>query len=222
MNALKHGLRSRGFALLPEEDPAEWAEHLADLRRDLGPVDATEEKLVTAIAVAMWKEIRADRTEAGVLTRMGDDGARGRDLGDRRNALSLGTAIRYATAAGMATQRAHRAFLAHRRAKQKGLLLPAPAAEPAECTNDRSTSAASPKNCTNEFPAAAQCRPADPLPALRGRVARLLAGTALPDPATRDAAKRDLTAAIQAPDAAAVAKPASAAPSAAPPSALAA
>src|SRR5262245_23295596 len=32
MNALKHGLRARGFALLPEEDPAEWAEHLADLR----------------------------------------------------------------------------------------------------------------------------------------------------------------------------------------------
>ena len=64
MNALRHGLRARSFALLPEEDPAEWAEHLADLRRDLGPVDATEEKLVAALAVAMWKEIRADRIEA--------------------------------------------------------------------------------------------------------------------------------------------------------------
>ena len=76
-----------------------------------GAVDPTEEKLVAALAVAMWKEIRADRTEAGVLTRMTDEGALGRDLGDKRNALSLGTAIRYGTAAGMATQRAHRAFL---------------------------------------------------------------------------------------------------------------
>ena len=38
MNALRHGLRARSFALLPEEDPAEWAEHLADLRAGLGPV----------------------------------------------------------------------------------------------------------------------------------------------------------------------------------------
>ena len=35
MNALKHGLRAREFGLLPEEDPAEWAEHLADLRAGL-------------------------------------------------------------------------------------------------------------------------------------------------------------------------------------------
>ena len=30
-------------------------------------MDAAEEKLVTALAVAMWKEIRADRQEAEVL-----------------------------------------------------------------------------------------------------------------------------------------------------------
>ena len=40
MNALRHGLRARSFALLPEEDPAEWAQHLADLHTGLGPVDA--------------------------------------------------------------------------------------------------------------------------------------------------------------------------------------
>ena len=129
MNALKHGLRARGFALLPEEDPAEWDEHLADLRRCLAPEDETEEKLVTALAVAMWKEVRADRAEAGAFTRMADDPGLGRDLGEKRNALSLGTAIRYATAAGMATQRAQRAFLAHRKAKRQGLLQPT--AEPA-------------------------------------------------------------------------------------------
>ena len=62
MNALKHGLRARTFGILPEEDQAEWAEHVRDLRQGYGPVDAAEEKLVTAIAVAMWNEIRADRT----------------------------------------------------------------------------------------------------------------------------------------------------------------
>ena len=40
MNALKHGLRARAFGLLPGEDPAEWALHLADLRAALGPADA--------------------------------------------------------------------------------------------------------------------------------------------------------------------------------------
>ena len=67
MNAVKHGLRARAFGILPEENQAEWAEHVRDLRAGYGPVDAVEEKLVTAIAVAMWKEIRADRMEAEVL-----------------------------------------------------------------------------------------------------------------------------------------------------------
>src|SRR4051812_30598292 len=66
-DALRHGLRARSFALLPEEDPAEWEQHLADLRAGYGPADAAEEKLVTALAVAMWKEARADRQEAEVL-----------------------------------------------------------------------------------------------------------------------------------------------------------
>jgi hypothetical protein len=199
MNALKHGLRSRGFGLLPEEDPAEWAEHLADLRRDLRPVDPTEEKLVAALAVAMWKEIRADRAEAGVLTRMATDAARFRDLGERRNALSLGTAIRYATAAGMATQRAHRAFLAHRKAKQAGLILTAaPAAERAECTNDFAQNLAKPapvaKKRTNEMPAAAPRPDLDPLRPLRARIERLL-----DDADPHDAVQRDLAAAMLAP-----------------------
>ena len=67
-NALKHGLRARDFVLLPEEDPQEWRQHVLDLEQGYGPVDATERKLVDAIAVAMWKEIRADRFEAEVLT----------------------------------------------------------------------------------------------------------------------------------------------------------
>ena len=185
MNALKHGLRARGFALLPEEDPAEWAEHLTDLRRCLAPDDDAEEKLVTAVAVAMWKEIRADRTEAGVLAAMAGDATRGRDLGEKRNALSLGTAIRYATTAGMATQRAHRAFLAHRRAKRQGLILPA--AEPAECTNDLAPAEPATRNYTNEMRPRPLPEP-DPLMALRTRIRRLLDGTEPADPAPHDLA----------------------------------
>ena len=68
MNALKHGLRARDFALLPEEDPQEWRQHVLDLEQGYGPVDATESKLVDAIAAATWHELRADRFEAEVLT----------------------------------------------------------------------------------------------------------------------------------------------------------
>ena len=160
-NALKHGLRSRSFALLAEEDPAEWALHLAELRRDLAPDDPTEEKLVAALAVAMWKEVRADRAEAGVLARMASEGDLGCCLGEERHALSLGTAVRYATAAGMATQRAHRAFLAHRKAKQQGLILPA--REPVEVLVDQ--------NGTNDFPGHAAAVGIPPSPAVPGDAA---------------------------------------------------
>ena len=50
MNALRHGLRAREFGLLPEDDPAEWRQHVLDLEQGYGPVDATERKLVDAIA----------------------------------------------------------------------------------------------------------------------------------------------------------------------------
>lgn len=193
MNALRHGLRARSFALLPEEAPADWAEHLADLRRCLAPEDAAEEKLVTALAVAMWKEIRADRTEAGVLAAMPCDGDTGRDLGEKRHALSLGTAIRYASAAGMATQRAHRTFLAHRKAKKAGLILPVSAA--ADCTNELPAAPPEPAspNRTNEFPATPRHPTLDPLAALRTRIRRLLDAT---EPHNADAP--DLVAAMQA------------------------
>ena len=187
MNALKHGLRARGFVLLPEEDPAEWDEHLADLRSCLAPEDAAEEKLVSALAVAMWNEIRADRTEAGVLTAIPRDSAHGRDLKDARNRLSLGTAIRYASAAGMATQRAPRAFLAHRKAKKAGLILPVVAA-PANCTNDFVPAEPAHPNRTNDFPPPRRLPEPDPLAALRARIRRLLDGTEPTDPAQRDLA----------------------------------
>ncbi len=134
-NALKHGLRARDFVLLPEEDPQEWTQHVLDLEQGYGPVDATEKKLVDAIAVAMWKEIRADRFEAEVLTDIpprSPDRSHGSDLQVPDHAAALTTAIRYQGSAGMGARRAVRAFLEHRKAKQTGLLLPACTREPDE------------------------------------------------------------------------------------------
>ena len=127
MNALRHGLRARDFVLLPEEDPQEWRQHVLDLEDGYRPVDATEKKLVDAIAVAMWKEIRADRFEAEVLTDIpprSKDRSHGSDLQVPDHAAALTTAIRYQGSAGMGARRAVRAFLEHRKAKQTGLLLP--------------------------------------------------------------------------------------------------
>ena len=40
-NARRHGLRARDFGLAADEDPAEWALHLAVCERGYGPVDRT-------------------------------------------------------------------------------------------------------------------------------------------------------------------------------------
>ena len=111
MNALKHGLRARNFGILPEESHAEWGRHLQDLRQGYGPVDAAEEKLVTAIAVAMWHEIRADRTLVETMVEIppcGTGRSHGSDLKHPEHARSLGTAIATEDE-GMASQRAQRA-----------------------------------------------------------------------------------------------------------------
>ncbi len=92
--------------------------------------------------------------------------ARGRshstDLQDPRHSAALGTALRYQTAAGMATQRALRALFTHRKAVKDGLApaaadgerdgvpAPAPLPEPAN------------QNCTNEFPALPEPEPPTP------------------------------------------------------------
>jgi hypothetical protein len=90
----------------------------------------------------------------------------------------------------MATQRAHRAFLAHRKAKATGLILPAPAADAAECTNELAAAVPTtagaappepaPRICTNEFPSASPRTQIDPLAALRTRIRRLLDGAGPP------------------------------------------
>ena len=148
----------------------------------------------------MWNEIRADRTlvetMAGIPPRRPGH-SHGTNMQEPENVRSLGTAIRYMTAAGMATQRAQRAFLAHRKAKQAGLILPAaePEAIPANqnCTNEFPTLSApaappeamapeSPK-CTNELPAP------DTLAPLRARLGRPLGRLGSPAHPAEDACR---------------------------------
>lgn len=202
-NARKHGLRARDFGLAPDEDPHDWGLHVRICEEGYGPEDAHERGLVHAIAAAMWNEIRADRMMAEVMARIPPAAAGhsfGNDTGEPGQALSLGTAIRYQTAAGMATQRAQRAYFAYRTAKLRGLFVPRPAAPGPEPVNQnftnelpRGTSEPEPPNRTNE-PAASAPAPSppvrlpvpEPLAALRARLGRLLQSGTVDSPGDMD------------------------------------
>ena len=69
-NALKHGLTAQAFALLPGEDAEAYAALLADLTRRYRPADALAAHLVQRLASVMWRQQRADRLEAEVLTQL--------------------------------------------------------------------------------------------------------------------------------------------------------
>ncbi len=89
--------RLQDFPLLPGEDTAAWTRHSGDVLAGLGPVDALERKLAAAVAVGMWREGRADRIEAEVLTDIGPSGAgrcHGSDLWQPANVAALGAALR--------------------------------------------------------------------------------------------------------------------------------
>jgi len=67
LNAVRHSLSGRTFFLLPDEDPAEFAVHEAELLATYRPRDHAERKAVLALVRAMWREIRGDQLEAQVL-----------------------------------------------------------------------------------------------------------------------------------------------------------
>ena len=68
LNGVRHGLCGRTFFLLPDEDPAEFREHEATWLAAWSPRDLHEQDAAAAVIRAMWREIRADRLEAQVLT----------------------------------------------------------------------------------------------------------------------------------------------------------
>ena len=165
LNALRHGLRARHFALLPHEDPAEFEALAAATREAYRPACAVERELVEALVVALWREIRADRLEAEILADIPPaDASRtcGSDLFDERHRASFALLLRYRAQAAGAVRRAQEALLRHRK-----LVAEAAAADASEnCTNEfplapAAAAADAPDHCTNELPKAA---PADPLP----------------------------------------------------------
>ena len=55
LNAVRHGLSGRTFLLLPDEDPAEFAAHEAELLAAYRPRDHAEREGVLALVRAMWR-----------------------------------------------------------------------------------------------------------------------------------------------------------------------
>ena len=68
LNGVRHGLCGRTFFLLPDEDPAEFRRHEAMWLAVWSPRDLHEHQAAEAAIRAMWRESRADRLEAQVLS----------------------------------------------------------------------------------------------------------------------------------------------------------
>ena len=99
LNGVRHGLSGRTFFLLPDEDPAEFQEHEAVWLAAWRPRDLAEHDAAEVAIRALWREIRADRLEAQILTDLfGAD--RIEDEAERQAAKAaamkaLGTLLRY-------------------------------------------------------------------------------------------------------------------------------
>src|SRR3954452_7663595 len=132
-NALKHGLRSAEFGLLPDEDADAWEAHLAAVRATYRPQDPVEVHLVEAIAVAQWRELRADRVEADVMSDIRPafvGRSHGTNLVARDDARAgTTTALRYRTQAQLEVQRAGGLPRRHRQDRAAGLIPAAPGDE---------------------------------------------------------------------------------------------
>jgi hypothetical protein len=100
-NALRHGLRSQKYVVLPHEDGAEFAALEAALIEELAPVGALQAVLARRVAVATWRLARADRLEVEVLEVRGyADASPGLALiRDGNGTRSIETLLRYRGAA---------------------------------------------------------------------------------------------------------------------------
>jgi hypothetical protein len=67
-NVTRHGPCPPRFVLLPDEDPDEWAAYEAMWLHTLNPTDLPERDTALAVVRARWREMRADRLEAQILT----------------------------------------------------------------------------------------------------------------------------------------------------------
>ena len=100
-NALKHGMRAQRYAVLPQEDAAEFEAFEAAILADLAPTGALQTLLARRVAVAAWRLERADRLEAEVLEVRSYEGANS-GIGlirDGNGTRSFETLLRYRGAA---------------------------------------------------------------------------------------------------------------------------
>ncbi len=152
MNALKHGFRAEKFRLLPEETVEEFEAFAEEIRKDLRPRCAMERQCVEAIVIAFWREVRADRMEADVMSDMPPttpDRVHGSNLVNKpENRASLATMLRYRGQVSMDLKRALANLGDYRRAHGS--------APEQDCTNELGPfSEPAPErandNCTNEL-----------------------------------------------------------------------
>jgi hypothetical protein len=66
LNRLLHGLRA-STPVLPGEDPSDFTELTGKVTADVQPQGAVEEFMSERIAMGMWRLLRAERAELGVL-----------------------------------------------------------------------------------------------------------------------------------------------------------
>jgi hypothetical protein len=156
LNATRHGLRARHFRLLPHEDPTEFEALALATRAAYRPADAIERELVEAVAVALWRELRADRIEAEALADIAPaDGSRscGSDLAEPAHRASLAVVLRYRAQATAGVRRAQDALARHRRLVAETAARTAEPA-PAEPAAPRPPARAADREpaCTNELP----------------------------------------------------------------------
>lgn len=129
-NAIKHGMTAATDVLLPDEDPAEYAELVDRLSSELAPVGVLEERLVLRLANAFVRLQRSERFERGVVVSEGcSEPSVGLGLAFIRATVkgdTLGKAMKY----GMAAERSVWSILAcldRLRAARLGQAVPVPA-----------------------------------------------------------------------------------------------
>jgi hypothetical protein len=174
LNATRHGLRARHFALLPHEDPAELEALARAARAAYRPADAIERELVEAVVVALWRELRADRLEAEALADIAPaDAGRscGSDLAEPAHRASLAVVLRYRAQAALGVRRAQDALARHRRLVAEAADRPAAPLEPAAATNE--PAAARPPGTNELWAAPPGHEEPDPIPAATADPPRL-------------------------------------------------
>jgi hypothetical protein len=170
LNGVRHGLCGRTFFLLPDENPAEFRDHEAMWLAVWSPRDLHEHEAAACAIRAMWREVRADRLEAQVLTDLFAAGEIAEDA-EREAAKTaafkaLATLLRYRGR----IEREHRAAMQALQSLRQRRLAPAPAPRPREpepATTLPMTTAAhvtSPTAPARTSPHSAQPLPAEPEP----------------------------------------------------------